>query len=342
MKASIFLMSIGLFSKDMPKDLAGVARLIQSSECKNIAFLTGAGVSVASGIPDFRSPGGMYDTLRPELLTATREQQEVMRRDPTAVVERTLFLQNQFPYLEVRRPFIIGTRDHAWKATLAHHFASLLHTKTGKLTRVYTQNIDGLYSQCTALPADKIIPVHGTMSKIACENCGEDSDFDEFCDEVKLSIKDIYGIDKTAPRQSTHVLCKACGLPTVKPATVMFGGSLPAEFFHCAEKDLPSMDLLIIAGTSLVVSPANSLAYSVPSTTIRLIVNNEPVGETLGIDYSNEATRDIFAQGDCENVFLDLMSLLGWESELASLCDRIPDTSSLLVQKRLKELSQRN
>lgn len=259
-----------------------------------------------------------------------------MRQDPTAVVERTMFLQNQFPYLEVRRPFILGTQDYAWKATLAHHFASLLHTKTGKLASIYTQNIDGLHLQCKTLPTDKVISVHGTMSKISCEICGIEFNFDSFCDEVNTSIKDIYGIDETAPTQSSHILCKACGRPTVKPATVMFGGSSPAEFFRCAKQDLPSLDLLIIAGTSLVVSPANSLAYSVPPTTIRLIVNNEPVGEALGIDYSKEATRDIFAQGHCENVFLDLMYLLGWKNELAGLCGHIPETSSLLVQKRLE------
>jgi NAD-dependent SIR2 family protein deacetylase len=54
-----------------PRDLSGIARFITSSECSSIIFLTGAGISVSSGIPDFRSPGGMYDTLRPDLITAT-------------------------------------------------------------------------------------------------------------------------------------------------------------------------------------------------------------------------------------------------------------------------------
>lgn len=54
--------------------LSNLAKLINNGEIKKIAFLTGAGMSVGAGIPDFRSPGGMYDTLRPELLTATEEQ----------------------------------------------------------------------------------------------------------------------------------------------------------------------------------------------------------------------------------------------------------------------------
>jgi len=94
----------------VPIDLAGVARFILSDQCRSVVILTGAGVSCASGIPDFRSPGGMYDTLRPDLITATPKQREAMRLDPTVVVEKSLFLQNAFPYLEVRRPFILGTR----------------------------------------------------------------------------------------------------------------------------------------------------------------------------------------------------------------------------------------
>ena len=69
------------------------------NRCESVAFLTGAGVSVAAGIPDFRSPGGLYDTLRPELLTASPQEQSFMAREPTAVVSWDLFRQNQLPYL---------------------------------------------------------------------------------------------------------------------------------------------------------------------------------------------------------------------------------------------------
>lgn len=58
-----------------------------------------SGVSVAAGIPDFRSQGGMYETLRPETITATQRQRQAMASDPTYVVERGMFLANQFPYL---------------------------------------------------------------------------------------------------------------------------------------------------------------------------------------------------------------------------------------------------
>ena len=317
-------------------DIASLARFILSDECKSISILTGAGVSVASGIPDFRSPGGMYATLRPQLLTASGYHKRLMEQDPTYVVHWDVFKENPFPYLEVRRPFILGTRNQRWKATIAHRFAELLHTKTNdKLTRVYTQNIDGLQQQCTSLPKDKIVGVHGTISQAKCEGCGHEMDFDEFCNKVETNIKDIYNDDKDDVKQqkkSSPIVCPNCGRALVKPKTVLFGRSLPEEFFIRAQQDMPKCDLLIVAGTSLVVSPANSLVYKVPDTTVRVVINNEPVGQELGIDYSSGAKRDFFAKGDCESVFLDLIVELGWLEDLKSNMDQLPPKSVELIQ----------
>ena len=60
----------------------------------------------------------MYDTLRPQLITATEKERKLMSLDPTYVVEKNMFMQNAFPYLEVRRPFILGVRDRKWKPTI--------------------------------------------------------------------------------------------------------------------------------------------------------------------------------------------------------------------------------
>ena len=158
-----------------------------------------------------------------------------------------------------------------------------------------------------------------------------------FCERVATGIKDIYKEDSTAPAESslTAATCDACGRPAVKPTTVLFGSSLPRRFFESAQADLPTTDLLIVAGTSLVVSPANSLVYSVPESTVRLIVNNEPVGHELGLDYSGKAGgRDVFAQGECDQVFLELMDHLGWHDELAALAGALPEQS----QQRLSRL----
>lgn len=325
-------------------DLAGLARHILSKDCHSIAILSGAGVSVASGIPDFRSPGGMYDTLRPELLTASETERSLMAQDPTYVVSWQIFSKNPLPYLEVRRPFILGTRERKWKPTIAHRFAELLHVKTKKLTRVYTQNIDGLDRQCNQLPSNKIVSVHGSLSQVACEGCGHEADFDEFCDRLQKQIKDIYHQDKNAPSTSTPISCERCRRPLVKPTTVLFGRNLPTQFFECAQRDLPNLDVLIVAGTSLVVSPANSLVYQVSETCLRVIVNQEPVGRELGIEYKDSNSdsncrklgRDLFVQGNCDEIFLELIQHLGWLDDLAKMADQLPPNSFELVRQAIE------
>jgi NAD+-dependent protein deacetylase sirtuin 2 len=281
----------------------------------------------------------MYSTLRPELLTATNEQKQLMSIDPTYVVSWDIFKDNSLPYLEVRKPFIIGTLQHKWKATIGHLFFNILEKKfPSKLTRWYTQNIDGLEYQCTNIPSSKLIPVHGSIAQASCENCGHDiTDYTKFCNNVQTSIKDIYNIDDTAPKVSTPIICEKCSKPLVKPKTVLFGRSLPSNFFTSVQNDLPNVDLLIIAGTSLVVSPANSVVYSVPDTTYRVIINNEPVGSELGIDYSDPATssnrrhRDIFLQGTCDEIFLELIEHLGWLQDIQQVVDVLPPDSAKLI-----------
>ena len=76
-----------------------------------------------------------------------------------------------------------------------------LHCKQNKLTRLYTQNIDGLEAQCTNLPKSKVVPVHGSMDRVACENCNSEMNFEEFCSKVRSQIKDITEKDPLAPAQ---------------------------------------------------------------------------------------------------------------------------------------------
>ena len=164
-----------------------VAEFIASDQCKSVVFLTGAGMSVGAGIPDFRSAGGMFDTLRPTLLTASAAERSLMENNPTAVVSSDLFAKNPLPYFELRRPFILGTEEGKWRATLAHRFVEQLQKKfpqklvskvvtpidtqpppyldldkviylltrrrsfpLAQQTRLYTQNIDGLDYQCSS------------------------------------------------------------------------------------------------------------------------------------------------------------------------------------------------
>ncbi|EED87641.1 histone deacetylase HDAC silent information regulator protein 2 Sir2 sirtuin, partial [Thalassiosira pseudonana CCMP1335] len=299
--------------------LQKMADFLQSPLCKSIIVLAGAGMSVSSGIPDFRSAGvGLYDTLRPELLTASELEQELIRDDPTLALDKGMFLRNPLPMLELKRDFILGTQESRWKATLAHRFVELLHSKLGKLTRWYTQNIDGLEMQCKTLPKEKVVPVHGSMGQAACEYCEAPVDFDEFCSHIR-------------------VVCEECGHPTVKPTIVLFRGSMPKEFHVRTAEDLPECDLLIIIGTSLTVAPANSLVYRVPPTSLRLVMNNERVGRMLGINYSEDSVRDVFAHGHSDEMCLELADRLGWLKDLEQIIDELPESSAQLLRDRLAQ-----
>ena len=339
-------------------DLDGLAAYIGSGKCGGgVAFLTGAGMSVSAGIPDFRSPGGMYDTLRPELLSATEAQRSQMRSEPTTVVSWPLFRVNPRPYLELRRPFILGVAERQWKPTLAHWFIRACHDR-GILRRVYTQNIDGLDHQI-GVPGERVVSVHGTMGTVSCEFCGAEADVDTFRRRVKKDIKDIYGVDDDAPAESSlGVACERCGKPGVKPDTVLYGSSLPGRFFQLVDDDdpntgdLPNLAVLFIAGTSLTVGPANSVATLVGPRTIRVVVNLEPVGQDLGVRYGGGGGggsggeggekwegemmgRDLFLRGGCDEVFARLADALGWLDDFAARREDLAPRSREILDEAL-------
>jgi NAD+-dependent protein deacetylase sirtuin 2 len=355
---------------------AGIRSISEAIKCGNIRnaiVLTGAGLSVAAGIPDFRSPGGLYDTLRPELITATESQRALLRSNPTAVVDIRLFSQNQFPYLEVRRPFILGTAEKQWKPTLGHFFIRVLSDK-GILRRLYSQNIDGLDGHA-GIPDEQLVNVHGTIGRASCEFCGNEYAYDEFCSAVRANIRNIYDpSDAEAPSESRNIQCKKCRRPGVKPSAVLYGSNLPGRFFDSVENDFQrgsfffmnpfgplgspdqpairnrtKVDLMIIAGTSLTVSPACNLVEMVADDTPRLLVNLEEVGHDVGMDFSGADTdtvsgsgcRDHFLQGTCDEGFLLLAKQVGWLGELAAYKEEMCPGSAALLESALKGEKER-
>lgn len=323
----------------------------------SIITLSGAGISVNSGIPDFRSPGGMYDTLQPHLLTATPEQQRAMQHEPTLVVDYSLFKVNQLPYLEVRRPFILGTAENQWKPTAAHFFIQLLHDK-GLLHRHYTANIDGLDHQLP-LPKDTIVNLHGSLAEIKCEFCGTPHDSATFRDNVRAQIRNIYDPnDPTAPIASTNILCESCNRPGVKPATVLYGRDLPRKALTSITEDFPRhANLLIVLGTSLTVSPSNGLANHVFPHVSRLVLNKEVVGMDLGLDfglrnprkglqpenieapYTDNGHRDCICLTDCDSAVLYLCKRLDWLSDLIQYREGMCPLSQEKLDSAIQEIS---
>ena len=242
------------------------------------------------------------------------------------MVSFDLFRKTSLPYLEVRRPFILGTAEKRWRATLSHFFIQLLHDKN-LLTRLYTQNIDGLDYQ-TDLPQSKIIPVHGSIGLVECEACGHPSDVDAFRSRVRAQIKDIYGIDTTAPESSSPIKCDNCGRFAVKPATVLFGRPLPKPFFENLGPDTKDADLCLVIGTSLQVYPAATLPSMLQAGCPVVVINPEPVA------FESPTLEDggrIWLKGTSDEQLLGLSRELGWLDDLCAFKDRFCPESQMML-----------
>ena len=320
-----------------------IVESIKNGGIKKFVVLTGAGMSTASGIPDFRSPGGLYGTLDSSKITCSRTQKESLSRDPTAAVCIELFKQNPLPYFEVLRPFILGSYEKKWSPTFSHYFLRHLDHKH-LLHRLYTQNIDGL-DRMAGVSEEKLVYVHGNISDVSCEFCGASADKDKFYHDVRSKVKNIYDVvDTRAPSHSSTILCAACGRPGVKPDTVLFGQLLPSKVYECSSLDFPidrlhtpsPVDLMIIAGTSLTVYPAAGFPALLPHGTPRLVINNEPVGTALRSSL-REDDCDCFLQGDCDSSFIYLASELGWLGEMVKYRDGMCDRSRQKLDDALKQ-----
>jgi NAD-dependent SIR2 family protein deacetylase len=314
------------------KKISNIVNAIKSGTIRKVIVLTGAGISCATGIPDFRSPGGLYQTLKPELITATNKERELLKSDPTYVVHIDMFKNNPFPYLEVRRPFILGSAEKKWKPSLSHVFFQVLHEK-GLLQRLYTQNIDGLDFQL-GMDEDKIVNLHGSLAKVGCEFCSAPYPIEDFIEQVRTNIKNIYDPnDITAPKESSKIYCPQCGEAGLKPVTVMYGSSLPDIAWEHVDDDFTNeVDLLIVAGTSLTISPSCDFVNRVSMSIPRLVVNNQIVGENLGMNFSNKNSLDSILMGSCDEGFLYLASELGWINDMYKYRKLMCPNSAALIE----------
>lgn len=203
-----------------------------------IVGFTGAGVSTESGIPDFRSPNGVWARNRivdfREFVTSEEGRVEYWRQKVEA-----------WPAMRAARPN-------------AGHLAFVELHRRGQLDALVTQNIDGLH-QRSGLPAEKVLELHGTTTEAACLSCADRISSDEACDRVTAGEK--------APR------CRQCG-GFLKPATVSFGQSMPVDVMERACRVAERCDLMLAVGSSLVVEPAASIPRLAKRSGARLIIVN--------------------------------------------------------------------
>ncbi len=201
------------------KDTDRFAELIRNA--KRIAVLTGAGMSTESGIPDFRSPSGLYRTVTSEEL-----------------FDISAFATRYKEFYEVMGPFYIAMMEA--RPNAGHLALASLEKEFGKEVTVATQNIDGLHTEAGS---SKVFEVHGTMATLSCRRCGCQRPHTEFVEVFRAG---------QVPR------CPECK-DVMRPDIVFFGENLPEKALDGSMGAFENCDLAIVLGTSLNVYPAAGL-----------------------------------------------------------------------------------
>lgn len=210
-------------------------------EAYRVVIFTGAGISTESGIPDFRSPGGLWTKMSPIDFSDFIRSEEVRRE-------------------AWRRKFEIDKTIVAAEPNKGHMAIAKL-IDSGKASHVITQNIDNLH-QDSGVPPEKIIELHGNGTYARCLDCGRRHELDE--------VKAIYDASPAAP------VCKSCG-GIVKSATVSFGQAMPEEEMRRAEEATLGCDLFLAIGSSLQVYPAAGFPVLARRNGATLVIlNREP------------------------------------------------------------------
>jgi NAD-dependent deacetylase len=253
-----------MIAPDRKSASAFLEELVENSR-RAVAF-TGAGISTECGIPDFRSPGGLWTKNQPIEFSDFVARKEM--RDEAW-----------------RRKFAMEDAFRNAKPGRGHlALASLL--QRGKLAAVITQNIDNLH-QVSGIPAAKVIELHGNGSYATCLDCGTRYELDWVKDRFEKSLG-------SAPD------CADCGGP-VKSATISFGQSMPEEPMRQAEIEMMAADLFMAIGSSLVVWPAAGFPLRAKRNGARLVILNRE--QTDLDDIADLVVRQDI--GDVLEVFLD-------------------------------------
>ncbi|OGP76468.1 MAG: sigma factor regulator FecR [Deltaproteobacteria bacterium RBG_16_49_23] len=207
---------------------------------KRTVVFVGAGLSTGSGIPDFRSPGGVWDKYDPEDF--------YFQKFLASEASREKYWQMA---TEMYEPMKKAQPNPA-------HLAIAEMEKLGKLDCVITQNIDGLHHKA-GNSEEKIIELHGTAMYVTCLNCKKRYDRDEIQNRLRKGTKVPY--------------CDDCGGP-LKPATISFGQSMPEKETEEAYHRSSACDLFIVIGSSLVVQPAASMPLVAKRNEAKLVIIN--------------------------------------------------------------------
>ncbi len=248
-----------MIAKDLRSGVEALGNMI--AEASKIVPFTGAGISTECGIPDFRSPGGIWTRNRPipfeEFILSPEARDEAWRRR-----------------------FAMEPTFAAAKPGRGHRALASLY-RAGKVPAIVTQNIDNLH-QASGFAAADVIELHGNTTYARCIGCGK---------SYELSwVRQRFDAVGSAPD------CTTCEEP-VKTATISFGQAMPEDAMRRATELAQHCDLFLAIGSSLVVWPAAGFPLMAKNAGAKLvIINNEPteqddvadlvirhdIGETLG------------------------------------------------------------
>lgn len=231
----------------MSEDVAALRRLLDGA--RRVVCFTGAGISTESGIPDFRSPTGIWTKMKPIMFEDYIGSAEVRRESWRRKFENHHVLAAAEP-----------NRGHRAVARLV---------REGKCSAVVTQNIDGLH-QASGVPERQVVELHGNSTYASCLDCGER-----------------YGLEALAAefaRDGDVGDCAKCG-GIIKTATISFGQAMPEVPMLRARQETLAADLFVVLGSSLVVYPAAGFPLLAKRNGARLvIVNNEPTDQDDAAD----------------------------------------------------------
>ncbi|MBQ0070802.1 MAG: NAD-dependent protein deacylase [Spirochaetales bacterium] len=229
--------------------------LLESS--KRVVALTGAGVSTLSGIPDFRSSGGLYSQKFGSIKVEELLDIDFFRANPDE--------------------FYKWAKDgwykmHEFQPNVVHKALALMEEKGILTDGIFTQNIDALHQRAGS---KKIYELHGSIASSYCLRCQERFTYEEIEEQVRVGVNPV---------------CPHCG-GTIKPNIVFYGEGLDAHLLMQAEKSFKECDLCLVLGSSLVVNPAATLPFlSVRSGKHVVIVNRD---KTYLDDYADLRFTDL-------------------------------------------------
>ncbi|XP_029635174.1 NAD-dependent protein deacetylase sir-2.1 [Octopus sinensis] len=266
-----------------------VVHLLKTSQ--KIMVLTGAGVSVSCGIPDFRSRNGIYARLAVDFPDLP---------DPQAMFDIHYFRNDPRPFFKFAKEIYPGQ----FEPSKCHKFIKLIEDHN-RLLHNYTQNIDTLEQQAGI---KKVIQCHGSFATATCMNCSS-----------KVSAasirEDIF--NQVIPR--CQVCRPECTSAIMKPDIVFFGENLPEHFHHQMAEDKEQCDLLIVIGSSMKVRPVALIPNYIPAHVPQILINREPL---------KHMTFDVELLGDGDIIVNDLCKRLG-EGWKEAFCDSGPSFTQI-------------